>query len=114
MMLLGMALRAVLFRWLFARIAAVGQMALSNYLLTSISMQSLFVWCKPHWYGYLEYYKVYYVVAIVWAINLTFSTLWLRHFQFGPIEWCWRSLTYWKRQPMRLSPMSSPAQNATA
>jgi uncharacterized protein len=107
-------LRAGLFRWLFARIAAVGQMALSNYLLTSISMQALFVWCKPHWYGYLEYYKVYYVVAAVWTVNLIFSTLWLRHFQFGPIEWCWRSLTYWKRQPMRLSPTSSAAQNATA
>ena len=91
-----------LLRWLFARCANVGQMALSNYLLTSISMRAIFVWTPLHWYGYLDYYKLYYCVAAMWLVNLTFSTLWLRYFRFGPIEWCWRSLTYWKRQPMRL------------
>jgi uncharacterized protein len=100
-------LRAGVFKWVFTRIAKVGQMALSNYLLTSTSMQAIFVWCKPHWYGYLDYYKVYYVVACVWLVNLVFSSIWLHYFQFGPIEWCWRSLTYWKRQPMRRSLASS-------
>jgi uncharacterized protein len=94
--------RAGAFKWLLARVAKVGQMALSNYLLTSISMQTIFVWAKPHWYGYLEYYKVYYVVAVMWTVNLVFSSVWLHYFRFGPVEWCWRSLTYWKRQPMRL------------
>ena len=94
--------RAGVFKWLLARVAAVGQMALSNYLLTSISMQTIFVWARPHWYGYLDYYKVYYVVAVMWTVNLVFSSVWLRFFRFGPVEWCWRSLTYWKRQPMRL------------
>jgi uncharacterized protein len=97
-------LRANIFPWLLARIAAVGQMALSNYLLTSLTMRTLFVWAPPHWYGYMEYYRIYYLVAAMWAVNLVFSTLWLRYFQFGPVEWCWRSLTYWKRQPMRLPP----------
>jgi uncharacterized protein len=60
------------------------------------------LWATPHWYGYLDYHKLYYIVACVWLVNLTFSTLWLRHFRFGPFEWCWRSLTYWKRQPVRL------------
>jgi uncharacterized protein len=41
-----------------------------------------------------------YVVFGVWAVNLTLSPLWLRYFQFGPVEWVWRSLTYGKRQPM--------------
>jgi len=30
------------------------------------------------------------------------SSLWLRVFAFGPLEWLWRSLTYWKRQPLFL------------
>jgi len=30
----------------------------------------------------------------------------LRHFRFGPLEWVWRSLTYWQRQPVRLAAMS--------
>jgi uncharacterized protein len=96
-------MRAGIFKWLLARVAAVGQMALSNYILTSLSMKTIFVWGAWHWYGYVEYYKLYYAVAGMWVVNLIFSTLWLRYFQFGPIEWCWRSLTYWKRQPMRLA-----------
>jgi len=90
--------------WLTRRFAAVGQMALSNYLLTSTSCKILFVWCPPHWYGRLEYYQLYFVMAGVWAVNLIWSPIWLRHFQFGPVEWVWRSLTYWRRQPMRLEP----------
>jgi uncharacterized protein len=94
--------RAGALKWLTKRIAAVGQMALSNYLLTSIICQLLFVWGPTHWYQYIVYYRLYYVVAGVWVVNLTWSPIWLRHFQFGPVEWVWRSLTYWKRQPMRL------------
>ncbi len=91
-----------IFRRLLSLIAAVGQTALSNYLLTSLLMQTVFV-CSPlHWYGYLEYYKIYLVLLGMWAINLTVSALWLRYFRFGPAEWAWRSLTYWKLQPMKL------------
>jgi uncharacterized protein len=100
------------FKWLLARIAAVGQMALSNYILTSLTMKTLFVWGPWHWYGYVEYYKVYYAVAAMWTANLIFSALWLRFFRFGPVEWCWRSLTYWKRQPMRIH-SSQPTPAAT-
>jgi uncharacterized protein len=94
--------RSGVFKWMFARVASIGQMALSNYILNSLVMKMIFVWGPLHWYGYMDYYKLYYVVAAEWIVNLTFSTLWLRHFRFGPLEWCWRSLTYWKRQPMLL------------
>ena len=100
--LLLMILKAGLLKWLSRRVAAVGQMALSNYLLTSITMQVIFAWGPWHWYGYVEYYKIYYAVAAMWIANMTFSSIWLRYFEFGPMEWVWRSLTYWKRQPMRI------------
>jgi uncharacterized protein len=87
--------------WLMRRIAAVGQTALSNYLFTSISCSLLFNGFGLGYYGRLEYYQLYAIVLCVWALNLILSSLWLRHFQFGPMEWVWRSLTYWKRQPMR-------------
>ncbi len=99
-------LRAGVARWATRRIASVGQMALSNYLLTSLICRFLFVWGPTHWYSYLEYYKLYFVVAGVWAVNLLWSPLWLSRFQFGPVEWLWRSLTYWHTQPMRLHPAS--------
>jgi uncharacterized protein len=93
--------KAGLFKWLTSRIAAVGQTALSNYLLTSISCTILFNGFGFGLYGKLEYYQLYAVVAIVWALNMILSPIWLRYYQFGPMEWVWRSLTYWKRQPMR-------------
>lgn len=34
-------------------------------------------------------------------MQLIGSTLWLRYFLFGPLEWRWRSLTYWRVQPLR-------------
>lgn len=86
----------------FKLLANVGQTALSNYILTSLLMQTVFIWGPLHWMGYLPYYKAYGVVLCMWAINLTGSYFWLQHFQFGPLEWLWRSLTYWRRQPMLL------------
>jgi uncharacterized protein len=100
--LLLILLKAGSLKWLLGRVASVGQMALTNYLLTSITMMVVFVWGPWHWYGYVEYYKIYYAVAGMWLFNLTFSSIWLRYFEFGPVEWVWRSLTYWKRQPMRI------------
>lgn len=96
------AIKSGLFRRLLRPFAAVGQTALSNYLLTTVLCQTFFVWGPWKFYGQLEYFQYYYVVFAVWAINLTLSSLWLRGFAFGPVEWLWRSLTYWKAQPMRL------------
>ena len=90
------------FRFLLRPFAAVGQTALSNYLLTTVLCQTLFLWGPWKLYGKLEYYQYTFVVFSIWAVNLILSPLWLRAFEFGPVEWLWRSLTYWKPQPMRL------------
>jgi uncharacterized protein len=34
------------------------------------------------------------------VLQLILSHWWLARYRFGPVEWLWRSLTYWKRQPM--------------
>ena len=41
------------------------------------------------------------IVALIWIAQLLWSPWWLARFRFGPLEWLWRSLTYWKAQPMR-------------
>lgn len=110
--LILLLLRSGVLPWAMRRVAAVGQMALSNYLLTSISMRFLFVWGPLKWYGYMEYYKLYLVVLCMWAVNLTWSSIWLHYFEFGPMEWVWRSLTYWKRQPMRIREKTAEASAA--
>jgi uncharacterized protein len=83
-------------------LSRVGQMALTNYLLTSILMTLFFNGYGLGKFGTLERHQLLFVVFSMWSINLILSPLWLRYFRFGPVEWAWRSLTYWKKQPMRL------------
>ena len=100
-------------RWLTDRLAAVGQMAFSNYISHSIIYALVFYAPGLRMFGQLQRYQLYYVVLGIWILNLAWSPIWLRHFRFGPLEWCWRSLTYWKRQPMRRhAPATEPAAYA--
>ena len=87
--------------WLTDRLAAVGQMAFSNYISHSIIYALVFYAPGLRLFGQLQRYQLYYIVLGMWLLSLAVSPIWLRHFRFGPLEWCWRSLTYWKRQPMR-------------
>jgi uncharacterized protein len=82
-------------------LAKVGQMAFTNYLGQSIICGSIFYGFGLGWYGTLDRHQLYYVVIAVWIFQICFSSIWLRYFYFGPFEWLWRSLTYWKKQPMR-------------
>ncbi|HEY4365682.1 MAG TPA: DUF418 domain-containing protein [Steroidobacteraceae bacterium] len=90
-------------------LAAVGQMALSNYLTQSVLCMILFTGVGFALYGQLQRAELYYVVAAIWLVQLIWSPWWMRRYQFGPAEWLWRSLTYGKRQPMRLTPQPTPA-----
>ena len=37
----------------------------------------------------------------LYTVQVLYSHWWLQRFRFGPAEWLWRSITYWKLQPMR-------------
>lgn len=98
-------------RWLkpFKPLAAAGRMALTNYLLMALLMGVL----APT-FGLGVYRRIGPTLAsalavAIFATLMLLSTLWLKHFQFGPAEWLWRTLTYGKRQPMRLQPSLAPA-----
>ncbi|MEJ7827917.1 MAG: DUF418 domain-containing protein [Segetibacter sp.] len=79
--------------------APVGQMAFTNYLMQSIITSVIFYGFA--YYGKLQRYEIYYIVAAIWVFQLVFSAVWLRYFSFGPFEWIWRSLTYQRFQPFR-------------
>ncbi len=91
--------------WLFAN---AGRMALTNYLIQIAAIDLLFS-------GYaLGLGTIRPLVGPVMALTLfaaegAFSTLWLKSFRFGPAEWLWRSLTYGRKQPMRVSAPASVA-----
>ena len=87
------------FRWLFALVRPAGQMAFTNYLMQSLLCGFFFYGIGLNMFGQLERYQIYMVVGAVWIIQIIYSHIWLRYFLFGPFEWLWRTLTYWKVQP---------------
>lgn len=88
--------------WLKRRLAAVGQMALTSYVSHSIICAFVFYGFGFGLFGQLARHELYFVVFAIWIFQLVVSPMWLARFRFGPLEWLWRSLTYAKRQPMRL------------
>lgn len=106
--LLMLFLRSGLFGWLRRSMAAVGRMALSNYL--THSLVSLVIFILLGWWGGLERHQLYFIVFAVWLAQLLISPWWLRHFHFGPVEWVWRALTYGTLPPFRRSEAQPPVQ----
>jgi len=86
--------------WLATRLAAVGRMALSNYLGQSIICGLLFYTVGFGLYGQFTGYYLYLVVLGVWIMQIAFSNWWLGRYRFGPAEWLWKTLTYKQRQPL--------------
>jgi uncharacterized protein len=82
-------------------LAAVGQMAFTNYIMQTIICNTIFLGFGFSLYGKLQRYELYYIVFGIWILQMILSPIWLRYFRFGPLEWGWRSLTYWERQPFR-------------
>jgi uncharacterized protein len=101
-------------RWLTNALGAVGQMAFSNYIMHSVITAFFFTGYGLKMYGKLQRYELYYVVLAIWVFQLIASPIWMSRFRFGPLEWCWRSLTYWKRQPMRIEREEAAAATAAA
>ena len=87
--------------WLAQRLAAAGRMAFSNYLGTSVMMMLVFHGWALGLYGELTRPQLYLVMLAAWAVMLLWSKPWLERFRYGPLEWLWRCLTYWKLFPLK-------------
>ncbi len=96
-----LALREELFAGLMRRLSAAGQMAFTNYISQSVLCTLLFYGHGLGRFGHFERWQQALVVVSVWALQLLWSPWWLQRFRFGPLEWLWRSLTYWKLQPLK-------------
>jgi uncharacterized protein len=83
--------------------APVGRMALTNYALQDIFPALVF---GAYFVG-ISRFKISFLthaslLFVIFGLQILFSRAWLRAYRFGPLEWLWRTLTYWKFQPMRL------------
>jgi len=95
-------IKSGILKFLQNALAAVGKMALTNYLMHSIIAAFIFFGFGFSLYGQLERHELYYIVGGIWILQLIYSTVWFKYFHFGPAEWLWRSLTYKQIQPFKV------------
>jgi uncharacterized protein len=99
--------------WLGRCLASVGRMALTNYLAQSVLCTTIFYGYGLDLFGQLSLVEQLGVVLAIWILQMIWSPVWLSVFQFGPMEWFWRSCTYLRFQPvLRRKPKPAPASPA--
>lgn len=87
--------------WLKSSLAAVGKMALTNYIMHSLICMIVFTGVGFGLFGKFQRYELLYVVFSIWIFQLILSPIWLRYFHYGPMEWLWRNLSYGKVHSFR-------------
>ena len=79
----------------------VGRMALTNYLLQSIIATMIFYSYGLGLYNQIAPGVGMLLALLIFVVQIVISKWWLERYQFGPMEWVWKSLTYGKRFGMR-------------
>lgn len=95
-------IKSGILKFLQNALAAVGKMALTNYLMHTVICSTYFLGFGFGMFGKLERHELYYVVLAIWILQLIYSPIWLKYFKYGPAEWLWRSLSYKKKQPFKI------------
>jgi len=84
-------------KWL----APVGRMALTNYLMQTILGITIYYGVGLGFGGNIGP-SVFIPIGLgVYILQIIYSNIWFKYFNYGPMEWIWRQLTYWKRLPLR-------------
>jgi uncharacterized protein len=86
---------------LLALLAPVGRMALTNYLLQTVICVFIFYGYGFGQFGKFGATKATLLALVIFVFQILVSTLWLKYFSYGPMEWIWRQLTYRQRLNLR-------------
>ena len=83
------------------RLAPVGRMSVTNYMMQSamgvivfygfglnLAMTGTFAQCAV-------------AGIIIFAVQLLYSNWWMRRYYYGPVEWLWRTATWMRRFPLK-------------
>jgi uncharacterized protein len=92
-------------------LAPQGRMALTNYLMQT--MIGIFTFSHVGLGVQSLGPAAWTLFALgIFTIQVVMSTIWLRYFQYGPMEWIWRQLTYGKRLPLRKQKLTASSKDA--
>ena len=98
-------------QWCWLGLANVGRMALSNYILQTLICTFFFYGYGFGYFGRLKQLELYFFFAELTMVQIVFSVLWLKYYQYGPLEWLLRSLVYRKKLPNKLAETETPSES---
>ena len=78
-----------------------GRMSLTNYLAQSVCGVAVFYGVGFGYWGRLGPTGSVVLIGVIFGAQALFSAWWLGRFRYGPVEWGWRCVTYWRRLPIR-------------
>lgn len=96
-----------LWKWL----AAPGRMALSNYIAQSVIGIFIFYGIGLGFGAETGLLGTEIVALGIYVFEVIFSMCWIRFFNFGPLEWIWRMLTYGRPFPLLRSRSGGEARS---
>ena len=102
------ALIAILFKKkpkAFMWLAPAGKMAFTNYILHTVFGIFLFYGIGLGYAGKMGFTLITLIGIGYFLLEVLFSTIWLKYFKYGPLEWLWRQLTYGKFLKLKKSPI---------
>jgi uncharacterized protein len=82
------------------RLKSIGKTALTGYLVQSFLATYVFYGFGLSLFGQVNRIEQLAIVTFIWAILMLVSSIWLKKFYYGPIEWIWRMLTHLKFIPI--------------
>ncbi len=84
-------------KWLKISLAAVGKMALTNYVMHSVFAMFIFTGAGFGLFGTFQRFELLYIVFAIWTFQLIVSPIWLKYYQYGPIGMVMEKLKLFKK-----------------
>ncbi|WP_158799761.1 DUF418 domain-containing protein [Pedobacter sp. L105] len=85
----------------FHNLQAMGKMTLTNYIVQNVIAAFLFLNIGLGIFNTMPFWFYIGIALVIYILQLFFSKWWLTYYNYGPIEWIWRQLTYGKRLPIK-------------
>ncbi len=80
----------------------LGRMAFTSYISQSVIATLIFYSYGLGLYGRTDPTFALFLTVVIYLGQIRFSGWWLARYQYGPLEWLWRTLTYGRRPPFRI------------
>ena len=82
------------------KLAPVGRMSVTNYIMQSIIGVFIF-YNFGLGLAHQSFLTCFIIAILIGLFQVLYSNWWIKRFYYGPMEWLWRTLLWFKKAPMK-------------